>query len=114
MGIELAQDIDLGLVEFQDILGQALEQVTVGKGDERHGNGAQIYDQPWFSIANASGNGFLTGQAIKKTMEAASMLGKPGYSGERFERELLGAIAYISFAIMHNRSMDEKATYQSS
>lgn len=106
MSIELADETDHGLLEFQDILGQALEQVTAGKGNERHGNGADLYQQPWMAIACTAGNGFLTGQAIKKAMEAAASINKPGYTGARFEREVLGAIAYLAFAIMHQRSAD--------
>lgn len=100
---------DLGADEFKDVLLSAYEQVFDGKGNERHGNGNPLYSQPWFSISNAVGNGFLTGQSIKKTMEAAQMAGTDGYSAQRFERELLGAIAYLAFAIMHRRSLDRES-----
>lgn len=100
--------IDQGVVDLSGVMSEAIEQVTKGKGNERHGGGAALYDQPWVAIANSCGTGFLTGQAIKKTMEAAMLMDSEGYSGAQFERELLGAMNYLAFAIMHRRLEDGK------
>ena len=100
---------DLGVDHFRSILMEAAEQVVSGKGEERHGAGADLYDQPWLHIAQAVGTGFLSGQAIKKVMEAASMSQRGRFTGAQFEREMLGAIAYLTFAIMHKRLQDAHA-----
>ena len=104
-------ETDQGLEYFETILVEALQQVTGGKGEERHGHGKQLFDQPWLAIANAAGNGFLTGQAVKKLMEAASLRDKEGYSRDQFERELLGAIVYTAFAILHQRISDDEEAH---
>ena len=99
---------DEGVDHFEQVLLEALQQVVAGKGEERHGHGLELYAQPWMTIASQVGNGFLTGQAIKKLMEAASTKDAEGYSRNQYERELLGAIAYTAFAIMHLRIEDGK------
>jgi len=81
---------------LKEVLDAALQQVVTGKGMERHG-GEDLLNQPWRWISDAAGEGFLLGQALKKTQEAARM------PSDRFERELLGAIAYLGFAILKRR-----------
>lgn len=85
---------------LQEIFDACLDQVTSGKGEERHGKGSDFYDQPWFDVANCHGTGFLSGQAAKKLKEAQ------GFSGERWEKEMLGAIVYATMAVLHKRSTD--------
>lgn len=102
---------DAGLAYFSSVLQEAFDQVASGKGAQRHAGGQQLLDQPWLAIAKTAGNGFLTGQAIKKLMEASSLLGTEGYPSSAFERELLGAIAYTAFAVMHKRLQDEQDSH---
>lgn len=83
---------------FRDVV----KQVVDGKG-QRHGGGAvPFYEQQWVHHAETHGNGFLTGQAAKKLTEAVRS-GHIKYNAEAFEREVLGAIAYLGMAILHHR-----------
>jgi hypothetical protein len=81
------------------ILDRALYQVTDGKGNERHGMGDKFFDQPWFSIAQTHGYGFLTGQAAKKLQEAQNF-----DEIERWEREMYGVITYAAMAILYREA----------
>jgi len=78
------------------VLKDCLEQVTGGKGNERHGNGKAFMDQPWKHIADTHGDGFLTGQAAKKLQEAQSF-----EDLDRWNREMYGVIVYTAMAILH-------------
>lgn len=80
---------------FQD----AIDQVTIGKGQRHGGNVTPFLEQPWVHYADMHGRGFLTGQAAKKLEEAASTR-----SGAAFEQEMLGAIVYCAMAILHERA----------
>lgn len=83
---------------LQAIFTQAIDQATKGKGEQRHGAGRNFMQQPWKHLADAHGNGFLTGQAEKKLEESTRL-----NSTEQWERELLGAINYTGMAILHRR-----------
>ena len=83
---------------LQSVFDAVIHQAQHGKGNERHGNGKPFMQQPWVDLADTHGRGFLTGQAAKKLQEAQSM------EGERWEREMLGAIAYAMMAVLHRRS----------
>ena len=80
---------------FDDVI----EQVTRGKGEQRHGKGAELWQQPWARYAETHGIGFLTGQAAKKLDEAQGFL----HDQPRWEREMLGVIAYAGMAILKAR-----------
>jgi len=81
---------------LETVLMDCLEQVTGGKGNERHGNGKDFLDQPWRHIADTHGDGFLTGQAAKKLEEAQ------GFDDlDRWNREMHGVIVYTAMAILH-------------
>ena len=84
--------------ELREVLDAAYEQAASGKGDERHGHGAPLEAQPVFRLMRDHGIGFATGQASKKAVEALSM-----DDPEAAERELLGAIVYLAFAILEIR-----------
>lgn len=84
---------------LRKILDEAFEQVVSGKGAERHG-GDDLLNQPWRWIADAFGEGFLVGQAVKKAHEAHKA---SGWAQDRWEREMLGAIAYLSLAVLRRR-----------
>lgn len=83
------------------VLQDVVLQVTRGKGERHGGTSIPFWDQTWAIVAHDHGVGFLTGQAQKKLMEAAqSRIQK---DAEAYERELLGAIAYLGMAILHTR-----------
>jgi len=99
------RDLDRGVEMFRDVLDEVMEQVTAGKGEERHGHGTKLLDQPWRRLGRTHGVGFLTGQAAKKLEEAVTMKGR-GFTAMQVERELLGSIAYIAFSMMMQRELD--------
>lgn len=84
---------------LRKVLEDAFQQVISGKGAERHG-GEDLLDQPWRWIADAFGEGFLVGQAVKKAHEASQAT---TWAQDRWEREMLGAIAYLSLAVLRRR-----------
>lgn len=86
---------DAGRDRLAEVLQAAFDQVSNGKGEARHGHGVPLYDQPVFRLIKDHGVGFATGQASKKATEALKMADR-----EAAKRELLGAIAYLAFAIM--------------
>ena len=82
------------------VFAAVMQQVTSGKGAERHGRGADFLEQPWKKIADDYGEGFLLGQAAKKMQEATHAT---GWDHDRWEREMLGALAYVGFAVVNRR-----------
>lgn len=104
--MSIMRDTDAGIEMLRNVLDEALEQCTEGKGNQRHGHGSKLLDQPWRSLALAHGGGFLTGQASKKLGEAAAMLARGEFTAAQYERELLGTIVYTAFAIIHGRLQD--------
>lgn len=85
-----------GYERLYGVLIDALDQAQRGKGAERHANGRAFTDQPIIKIGQMVGEGFPAGQAIKKTQEAITMLGRGNDQAARYE--LLGAIVYLSAA----------------
>lgn len=57
--------------------------------------------QPWVAIANTAGVGFLTGQSIKKLMEASQLYAQDPSLYPAYEREVLGAMVYAAMSILH-------------
>lgn len=84
-----------GYEMLEDVLRRAYDQAARGKGKERHANGKAFHDQPMQDLIRLHGVGFATGQASKKASEA---LGLP--TTERQVAELLGAIVYLSGAVI--------------
>lgn len=80
---------------LRSILNEAYDYAAYGKGEQRHGSGGLSWtEQRHVKIAEAVGQGFAVGQAMKKLEE--------GYNMEDWQacrREFLGAITYISSAI---------------
>ena len=89
------------------ILQEAYDQAARGKGMDRHDNGKPFTEQRAMSIGRKVGPGFPVGQSLKKTEEAATMIGK-GQSGAAI-RELLGAINYAAAAVMLIREQNPGA-----
>lgn len=106
--IEVMNDTDLGVSMFKDVLDEVLHQVLQGKGEQRHGHGAKMLNQPWRALADQHGAGFLTGQAAKKLGEAAMLRAAGKMSADKYEQEVMGAMAYSAFALMHGRLKDEE------
>lgn len=96
-----------------NVLKQVADQVANGKGQERHGHGLNLEQQPWKTITDNVGEGFLVGQALKKLMELRTFTPKNDTSEEcqkayrAWEREALGAIAYTAMAIMYRQCEQE-------
>lgn len=79
-------------VTYEDILPEVAQEcvafVTQGKGEERHGHGRPLEDQPWLCLEREF-PGFPLAQACKKMMEATKL---PEHS--RQVREVQGAVGY--------------------
>lgn len=81
--------------KLEEILHEAYEYASIGKGEQRHGHGGKAWtDQRHVRIAEAVGLGFPIGQAMKKLEEGFTMT---EWAATR--REWLGAITYIASAI---------------
>lgn len=90
-----------GYESLAGILGEALEQASRGKGNQRHARGEAFHHQPIMEIARRRGIGFQLGQVDKKTLEAQGMLERG--ETDAAVREFLGAINYLAAAIMTAR-----------
>ena len=81
-----------------------LDQVTKGKGSERHGEteGGRwltFSDQPIMTITRYVGNGYPLGQAMKKLSEVPALMKHKGRDAAY--KEILGAIAYAAAAALY-------------
>lgn len=105
------KDKVLTLDHFREVMLACVEQITNGKGNQRHGSDVPFEDQPWRLISDNVGEGFVIGQAIKKLMELKAhnqaMITNEGSPGKYFESygkwkaDALGAIVYTVMAIMY-------------
>lgn len=84
-----------GYASLADVLNRAFAQAATGKGAERHAQGQPFARQPMQDLIRLYGVGFALGQAAKKSQESMRLPTK-----ERKVAELLGAIVYISGAII--------------
>lgn len=84
-----------GYESLADVLSRAFDQAARGKGAERHAQGQPFERQPMQDLIRLYGVGFALGQAAKKSQESMRLPTK-----ERKVAELLGAIVYISGAII--------------
>ena len=84
---------------FYALLG-AFDQAAYGKGEDRHGLGKPLFDQPVFKIMSLTSEDFALGQVIKKAQEAHTLLQEDPHS-EAAIKELRGAIIYCAAAILH-------------
>lgn len=88
--------------DLRRILNEAYQQAAEGKGKDRHANARPFTKQPIMEIQRLLGsNHFALGQAIKKAQESTRL------SPERAKAELLGAIVYLSAAILR---LEEQST----
>ena len=80
------------------VLQEALDQAQIGKGVERHAEDGEPFDKQLIcAITRRVGLGFPLGQAIKKAIESTRLGGEAG------AQELLGAINYLSAAVICGR-----------
>jgi hypothetical protein len=88
-----------------NILTDAFEQASTGKGKERHGRGLPWHEQAIFTLGRQYGPGGTGFQAAKKIGEAMGMIERGDF--EAAEREILGTIVYAAATVALVR---EKAT----
>ena len=88
---------------MEQVFEKCLDQLTAGKGEERHGQGKEFYDQTWYHAYKVHGRGFLTGQAEKKLIEAQSFEDR-----EKWLREMYGVIVYAGMAILTELDINAK------
>lgn len=88
---------------LDNVLYEALEQAQSGKGKERHANGRPFIEQPIMEIGRMVGPGYMLGQAMKKSQEAARLP-----ETEKKVYDLLGAINYLAAAIILLREEESR------
>ncbi|MFZ5770507.1 MAG: hypothetical protein ACOY4W_03685 [Thermodesulfobacteriota bacterium] len=86
-----------GYEPLAGVLQEALDQAQRGKGAQRHANGQPFAEQLICVVTRTVGLGFPLGQALKKAVEAKRL------GGEHGRQELLGAINYLSAAVICSR-----------
>lgn len=96
------KDRDAHPLEF--VFADVLDQVTKGKGSERHGEteggrGLTFSEQPIMTITRYVGNGYPLGQAMKKLSEVPALMKHKGRDAAY--KEILGAIAYAAAAALY-------------
>lgn len=89
---------------LESIFVDVLDQVTKGKGSERHGEteggkGLTFSEQPIMTITRYVGNGYPLGQAMKKLSEVPALMKHKGRDAAY--KEILGAIAYAAAAALY-------------
>lgn len=89
---------------LESVFADVLDQVTKGKGLERHGEteggkGLTFSEQPIMTITRYVGNGYPLGQAMKKLSEVPALMKHKGRDAAY--KEILGAIAYAAAAALY-------------
>lgn len=89
---------------LESVFADVLDQVTKGKGSERHGEteggrGLTFPEQPIMTITRYVGNGYPLGQAMKKLSEVPALMKHKGRDAAY--KEILGAIAYAAAAALY-------------
>lgn len=81
---------------LSEIALECVEYLTDGKGQERHGHGRPILDQPWLTLERQI-PGFCASQAAKKIMES------PYLDSQREVNELKGAVGYLILKLLQKK-----------
>ena len=107
--VDFKKEIDPYITEekkhpLESVFSDVLDQVTKGKGSERHGEteggrGLTFSEQPIMTITRYVGNGYPLGQAMKKLSEVPALMKHKGRDAAY--REILGAIAYAAAAALY-------------
>ncbi len=93
-GIKLTSSDVPGYEKLRDVFERAYDQAARGKGKERHAKDLPFHLQSMQQIGDLYGIGFMLGQCAKKIEEAQRL------PREQSIKEMLGAIVYISGAII--------------
>lgn len=83
----------------------AIAQAMYGKGERHGGAVVPFLEQQWVHYAKQHGQGFLTGQAVKKIDEAVIKT-----DPQKFKEEILGAMVYAGMAILNAEKQTEGAS----
>ena len=107
--VDFKKEIDPYITEekkhtLESVFSDVLDQVTKGKGYERHGateggRGLTFSEQPIMTITRYVGNGYPLGQAMKKLSEVPALMKHKGRDAAY--KEILGAIAYAAAAALY-------------
>ena len=89
--------IDPNYQSLDNILHDAFNQASFGKGKERHAPEDTPFEEQLICLIERYGLSFCEGQAVKKIFEASQM------GPERGEPDKLGAINYIAASILVDR-----------
>lgn len=89
------------------VLRLAFEQSAEGKGKERHANAKPFLRQPILENGRVFGDGFTSGQAVKKLQELHGMIERGQFSAAK--REALGAIVYTAATYLLIEELEEAA-----
>lgn len=93
-----------GYEQLAAVLSRAYEQAALGKGAERHADNMPFHEQPMQTGSDLLGSDAgLAFQAIKKIREGGQF-----DEFDRFEREMLGAIVYISGMVIWRRRQQQR------
>jgi len=87
-------NIDKRYKKLKEVLNEAYNQATKGKGHGRHDDGEMVENQHTLRTGRTH-KGFCTGQAAKKIEEQVRF-----DTPEAKKKELLGAIVYLAFQII--------------
>lgn len=93
-------DVVVGYEPLAEILSEALEQASIGKGARCHANGKPFIEQPIMAGGRECGPGGLAFQARKKILEALNC-----QDDARAITDLLGAINYTAAMIILRREI---------
>lgn len=97
----MSRDLDQDYVELKRVLKEAYNQAASGKGKERHACDKPFVNQPILEIARMVGDGYLLGQAMKKTQESQRLP-----TTQAKVKELLGAINYLAAAVIYHQEKE--------
>lgn len=101
--------VDQAKEDFISHLEKVIEQVCSGKGDQRHGYGQRLKNQPWYELSkDNNGPQGLDFQAQKKLKEAIRGWNYKNFPLSAYKREVYGVIAYIVFGLMFREDQEEK------
>lgn len=103
IGLTVEQSMDApGYEKLSDVLNRAYNQAARGKGKERHVQGEEpFHEQVMADMAKRFGTGALLSQAFKKSEESQRL------PHDRAVAELLGAIVYLSGAVIDLERREE-------
>lgn len=100
-------DVD-GYGSLARVLRLAFEQSAEGKGRVRHANAKPFLRQPILENGRMFGDGFTSGQAVKKLQELHGMIQRGEFSAAK--AEALGSIVYAAATYLLIEEKEEEAS----